>query len=62
MARWRAILGETVLSDDELTGLPRNRLDSKAESTGNTSLLGWIRTTNQELGRRFRREPSRPWR
>ena len=55
------ILGETVLSDDELTGLSRNRLDSTAESTGRTSLLDWIRTTGQELGRRFRREPSRPW-
>ena len=56
------ILGETVLSDDELTGLVRNRLDSKAESTASTSLFEWIRTTNEELGRRFRREPSRPWR
>ena len=33
------MLGETVLSDDELTGLSRNRLDSKAVSTGGTSLL-----------------------
>ena len=56
------ILGETVLSDDELTGLSRNRLDSKAESTGSTSLLDWIRTSDEELGRRFRREPHRPWR
>ena len=56
------ILGETVLSDDELTGLSRNRLDSKAESTGSTSLLDWIRTTDEKLGRRFRREPHRPWR
>ncbi len=55
------ILGDTVLSDDELTSLSRNRLDSKAESRGNTSLRDWIRTTNQELGRRFRREPSRRW-
>ena len=56
------ILGETVLSDDKLTGLVRNRLDSKAESTGRTSLVDWVRTANQELGRRFLREPSRPWR
>ena len=56
------ILGETVRSDDELTGLSRNRLDSEAESTGGTSLLDWVRTTGKELGRRFRREPSRPWR
>ena len=55
------VLGETVLSDDELIGLSRKRLDSRAESTGSTSLLEWIQTTN-ELGRRFRREPSRPWR
>ena len=55
------ILDETVLSDDELTGLSRNRLDSTAEPTGSTSLLDWIRTTGRELGRRFRREPSRPW-
>ena len=56
------ILGETVLSADELTGLARNRLDSTAESTGSTSLLEWIQTTGRELGRRFRREPGRPWR
>ena len=56
------ILGETVLSDDELTGLSRNRLDSTAESTGGTSLLDWIQTTGRELGRGFRREPGRPWR
>jgi nucleoside-diphosphate-sugar epimerase len=56
------ILGETVLSDDELTGLSRNRLDSKAESTGSTSLLDWVRASSQELGRCFRREPGRPWR
>ena len=55
------ILGETVLSDDELTGLSRNRLDSNAESTGSTSILEWMRASSQELGRRFRREPSRPW-
>ena len=56
------ILGETVLSNDELTGLSRNRLDSKAEPTGSTSLLAWVRTTRRELGRRFRREPGRRWR
>ena len=56
------ILGETILSDDELTGLSRNRLDSTAEATGSMRLLDWIQTTNQELGRGFRREPSRPWR
>ena len=33
------MLGETVLSDDELTGLSRNRLDSNAPWTGSTSLL-----------------------
>ena len=56
------MLGETVLSGDELTGLSRNRLDSNAESTGSTSLVDWVRASGQELGRRFRREPSRPWR
>ena len=56
------ILGEAVLSDDELTGLSRNRLDSTAEATGITRLLDWIRTTGRELGRGFRREPGRPWR
>ena len=56
------ILGETVLSNDELTGLSRNGLDSKAKSTSKTSLLDWIRTTDKELGRRFRRERSRSWR
>ena len=56
------ILGETVLSDDELIGLSRNRLDSQAESTGKTSLLNWIPMSSYELDRRFRREPSRPWR
>ena len=56
------ILGETVLSNDELTGLSRNRLDSTAEPTGRTSLRDWIRTTRRELGRRFRREPGRRWR
>ena len=56
------LLGETVLSNDELTGLSRNRLDSEAETTGGTSLRDWLRTTGQEPGRRFRREPSRRWR
>ena len=56
------LLGETVPSDDELTGLSRNRLDSEAKSTGSTSRRGWMRTTSEKLGRRFRREPSRPWR
>ena len=55
------ILGETILSDDELTGLARNRLDSTAASTGTTSLWDWIDTSGRELGRRFRREPKRPW-
>ncbi len=54
------ILEETVLSDDELTGLSRNCRASRAESTGSTSLLDWTRTTHQELGRRFRRELGRP--
>ena len=56
------ILGETILSNDELTGLSRNRLDSEAESTGWSSLLTWIRMSNRDLGRRLRREPKRPWR
>ena len=55
------MLGETVLSDDELTGLSRNRLDSTEATTGRTSLLEWVRENNGELGRRFRREPGRPW-
>lgn len=55
------LLGETVLSPDELTGLARNRLDTDGKATGTTSLIDWVRTNGAELGRRFRREPGRPW-
>ena len=55
------MLGETVLSADELTGLARNRLDTNSKTTGSTRLMDWIETNGAELGQRFRREPARPW-
>ena len=55
------MLEETVLSDDELAGLARNRLDSEAEPTGTTSLLEWCQENGPDLGQRFRREPKRTW-
>ena len=52
-------LSETVLTRDELVGLSRNRLDSLEAPLGRTSLRGWLFDQGVNLGRRFRREPSR---
>ena len=54
-----ALLGETVLTADELTALSRNRLDSLADPLGTVSLLSWIRASRRDLGRRLIREPAR---
>ena len=53
------LLGETVLTTDELKGLARNRLDSLEDPLGRIGLLAWIRENISTLGSRFLREPGR---
>ena len=53
------VLGETVLTTDELKGLARNRLDSIEDPLGRIGLREWIRENLSTLGSRFLREPGR---
>lgn len=61
------ILGETILTPDELEGLRRNLLDSEEEpasaedgvGSAETRLGRWIRAEGQRLGRKLAREPQR---
>ena len=53
------LMGETILTLDELKGLSRNRLDSLEDPTGTVSLFDYIRTNATDLGKKFLREPVR---
>lgn len=53
------VMRETVLTLDELKGLSRNRLDSREEPAGTTSLFAWLEENAATLGFEFRREPKR---
>ena len=54
-----AVVGETILTADELKGLCRNRLDSVAEPFGGIGLRAWLRHNVSMIGSRFLREPRR---
>ena len=53
------VMGETILTLDELKGLSRNRLDSREDPAGSISLLAYVAANAGTLGRRFLREPRR---
>ena len=47
------VIGETILTTDELKGLVRNRLDSVAEPVGRIGLRAWLRENVSMIGSRF---------
>ena len=53
------VMGETILTADELRGLSRNLLDSREEPLGKTSLLDWLGERGGTVGARLAREPRR---
>jgi NADH dehydrogenase len=57
-----AVLGDVVLTRDEVAGLRAGLLESDAPTTGNTRLTDWLTANADDVGRRYSSELARHFR